>query len=346
MCLPLNRFVTTLRTQPGGNRETLYLIRSYDHEERSDPSPSNVPTRRNTAFTSRSNTGRTNTGNLAEAGGGARRDTRQSDTVNHEKAQKFEIWEVARAATSARFYFEPLKIKLPGSSEHMLFEDGGFGHANNPTLEGTHELEDLYGHSSVGIVVSVGTARKDEEGKKPVVFAAVRRATRQFAAVATDPEAVHRSMDRRSKRTNDGLSFSYFRLNDPGRLGVELDEWEPKKTMFDKISGSNKISGSTTLSTIEGAFGTWASDTENVARLAKCAAALVRCRRARVKDDAKWERFATGARFTCRSRKCDSEDFLDRKLFREHLRENHPERRNSQGQEEYECLKSWRYQKS
>ena len=343
MCLLSNRFVTTLRTQPGGNRETLYLIRSYDHEERSDPLPSNAPTRRNTrntGLTSRSNTGRTNTGNLPEAGGGPRRDTKQSDTINHEKAQKFEIWEVARAATAARFFFEPLKIKLPGSSEHMLFEDGGFGHANNPTLEGTHELEDLYGHSSVGIVVSVGTARKDEEGKKPLIFAAVRRATKKFAAVATDPEAVHRSMDRRSKRTNDDLSLSYFRLNDPGRLGVELDEWEPKKPMF------NKISGSTTLSTIEGAFSNWASDTENIARLAECAAALVRCRRARAKDEGKWERFATGARFTCRSRKCDSEDFLDRKLFREHLRENHPERINSQGQEEYACRKSWRYQKS
>lgn len=328
-----------MRTQPGGNRETLYLIRSYDHEERNDPLPSNPSTRKSTPFTSTSKTGRTNTGNFAEARVRPRRETKLSDTINYEKAQRFEVWEVARAATAARFFFEPLKIKLPGSSEHVVFEDGGFGHANNPTLEGTHELEDLYGHNSVGIVVSVGTARKDEERKKPVSFAAVRRATKNFAAIATHPEAVHRSMDRRSKGIHEELSLSYFRLNDPGRLGVELDEWEPKKTIF------NKISGSTTLSTIEGAFNNWASEKKNTARLAECAAALVRCRRARVKDMGKWERFATGARFTCQSRKCDSEDFLDRSLFRQHLREKHPETLNVHGEEENASRVVWRYRK-
>ena len=333
----MHRFVTTLRTQPGGNRETLYLIRSYDHEERNDPSPSNAPTRKNTTYTSTSNTGWTDTGSPAEARSVVRRETKQSDRINHEKAQKFEIWEVARAATAAKFFFEPLKIKLPGTSEHMLFEDGGFGRANNPTMEGTRELEDLYGHNSVGVVVSVGTARNDEEEKKTIFFSAVRRATKKFANAATDPEAIHNTMDRNSNQSTGGSSLSYFRLNDPGRLGVELDEWEPKKTIF------NKTSGSTTLSTIKGAFDTWAADTEKVTQLRECAAALVRCRRARIGDEAKWERFATGARFTCRSRKCDSEDFFDRTLFRQHLLEKHPERNNSRGQEEKACLKNWRY---
>lgn len=333
----MNRFVTTMRTQPGRSRETLYLIRSYDHEERNDPSPSNAPTRGNTTVTSRNNTGRTNTGSFTEASGATRREARRSDTINHGKAQKFEVWEVARAATAAKFYFKPLEMVLPGSIEHMIFEDGGFGKANNPTLVGTHELEDLYGHK-LGIIVSVGTARKDEENKKGSFFLTVPRFTRKAVNNDTDPEAVHKSMDRKANES----SLSYSRLNDPGKLGVELDEWEPKKAMFNK----KKTSGSTTLSTIEGAFGKWASDIDNVKQLANCAAALVKCRRARIMDGDVWERFATGATFTCpaRSRKCDGEDFFNRTVFREHLREKHPERRNSQGQEERACINIWRYQ--
>lgn len=344
---PKNRFVTTLRTHPDRDRETLYLIRSYDHEERSDPSTSTAPTRRSTAHTKRSNTGataRTGSGLSGDMLLRPRRETKQSDTINHGKAQHFHIWEVARAATAARFYFEPLKIEIRGSSDPILFEDGGFSFANNPTLEGTNELEDLYGTDSIGIVVSVGTARKDESRKKASFYKTIPRATKKFAANATDPEAAHKSMKRKAReaeskaKTTSGAGFSYHRLNDPGRLEVELDEWEPKKGMFSKASGSE------TLAKIESAFAAWMTAIEVHDELRHCATVLVENRRSRVKDEDKWERFATGARFKCRARrrKCVLADFLDRTLFREHLETEHTDGLSIE-EEIRACRKTWRY---
>lgn len=284
-----------------------------------------MPSRHNTAFTSRSNTGRTEnerSGNITKV--------EKSDT-NHGKAQQFQIWEVARAATAAKFYFEPLKISILGSLENILFEDGGFSVANNPTLLGTQEVEDLYGSDALGIIVSVGTARKDESKKKKSFYKTIPWATKKFAAKATDPEAAHKSMNRKAR---DVGGFEYHRLNDPGKLDIELDEWKPRTT------GSNRVSGSTTLDKIETAFNAWAAAEEVGDQLRNCAAALVRCRRSRLKDDDKWERFATGARFTCLSRRCDHGDFVSRKSFREHLLQNHGGRPIGQGEEN-----SWRYKK-
>ena len=333
---PQGRFVTTLRSCDE-NQETFYLIRSYDHEKRSDPSTSAAPTRQATTITNRTDTGRTDISRLGEGGNGARRGKRERDTVNYGKAQQFHIWEVARAATAARFYFEPLKIYMPGSQDCIHFEDGGFSHANNPTTEGTNELEDLYGPNTVGIIVSVGTARKDDsKNEKKSLFMTIPRETKKFAAIATDPEGAHKHMKRHSKRSN----LSYYRLNDPGRLDVELDEWEPKRTMF------NKTSGSTTLKNIGAAFALWASDTDVGDQLRDCAAALVKCRRSRLKDEDKWERFATGARFTCRARgRCDAADFLSRKSFREHLLLEHEGWANDQSEQE-KCKRTWRYKRA
>ena len=319
-----------MRTHPDGDYETLYFIRSYDHEERSDPAQSTLPSRHNTAFTSRSNTGRTEngrSGNITKV--------EKSDT-NHGKAQQFQIWEVARAATAAKFFFEPLKIPILGSPENILFEDGGFSVANNPTLLGTQELEDLYGRDSLGIIVSVGTARKDESKEKKSFYKTIPRATKKFAAKATDPEAAHKSMKRKAKEAA-GSDFSYHRLNDPGKLEIELDEWEPRKT------GSNRVSGSTTLNKIETAFNEWAAAEEVGDQLRSCAAALVKCRRSRLKDEDKWERFATGARFTCLARgRCEADEFLSRTAFHEHLLQIHRDWPNDR-REQDRCKKKWRY---
>ena len=272
----------------------------------------------------------------------ARHATPRDDRFNYGKAQQFEIWEVARAATAARHFFEPLKIGAPGSDEYWLFEDGGFSTTNNPTQEGLREIEDMYEKDSVGVIVSVGTARRGEsnrKGKNPL--SAAKRAAKKFADVATDPESVHRSMIRDASKHK----FPYYRLNDPGKLDVQLDEWEPKTTMLRKASRSTKASGSTTLGKIEAAFNTWASNVEVIAHLKDCAKDLVESRRARIKDGDKWEHFATGARFTCQARGCDPGDFLYRNLFREHLATKHPERHNSQRQEEEKCIRKWRYRR-
>lgn len=252
------------------------------------------------------------------------------DITNRGKAQPFEVWEVARAATAAQFYFEPLKIELPGNAGCLLFSDGGFG-ANNPTQIAIDELEDLYGRDSVGLVVSVGTARNDEIKKKPGFLMTIPSATKEYANKATDPEVVHRSMAR--KRPRD----EYFRINDPGRLDIELDDWKPRRSKGDSISGS------TTLTDIAHAFNEWASRTENIAYLKDCAVKLVQCRHQRMLT-AKWECFATGARFKCPAKPCEFEPFLDRTSFADHLTAYHPQYPKLSKEETNLHRRRWRYQ--
>ena len=281
----------------------------------------------NRTNTNLTNTNRTNSG-LAQSQKGKSSGSNNQERRNHGQAQKFEIWEVARAATAAKWYFEPLKIDLPGDAGHLLFKDGGFGSANNPTQEAKTELEEFYGKGAIGIVVSVGTARRDED-PKPSFFNALPGATRAFAAAATNPETVHETME-------NTIQEDYFRINDPGTLGIEMDEWKPRKTK------GNTISGSTTLSTIENAFNKWIADPDHQNDLNDCATRLVESRQARM-HTARWPRFATGTRYVCQARKCDQADFLDRKSFATHLRFNHPDRLNDGGEEEKACKKFWRY---
>ena len=255
--------------------------------------------------------------------------------VNYEKAQEFEIWQVARAATAAPFYFEPLKIEKSRTKGHIVFTDGGFSHTNNPTREGKREIEDLHGDTAIGIVVSVGTARKKKENKVNSFFSTIPKSTREFAATATDPERIHDDMEREHKMYNE---FPYYRLNHPGGLQTELDEWEPKQNLFSKDGGSQ------TIATITSAFAMWAMQPDNIQQLKDCASALVACRRKRM-STAKWERYATGARFECRYRGCHLEDFFDRKQFRDHLSRDHNlwEVKELEDEERH-CRKHWRYQ--
>ena len=281
--------------------------------------------------TNRSNTWTSRSG-PANAQGGTGRNSDSLARRNHGQAQKLEIWEVARAATAAKWFFSPLKIKLPGSGGYLLFKDGGFG-ANNPTQEAKYELEELYGKGAIGIVVSVGTARKDEGDPKPSFWNALPGAAKAFAEAATNPENVHETMEIEFRHE---IESSYFRINDPGKLGVEMDEWKPRKTKGKSISGSR------TLRTIEDEFHRWIAETGNQEYLKECATQLVTRRQERM-HTARWPRFATGARFVCRARRCDQADFLDRESFAKHLADEHPERPNDNGEEEEACKRHWRY---
>src|SRR5437667_11588402 len=181
---------------------TLYLIRSYDHEERTSPGLLRRTRRGSSRPTIRSNTGK--------SGENIPRDQERGKprrSINYGNAQEFQIWEVARAATAAPLYFEPLKIEIPGNTGHLLFTDGGFNYTNNPTAEGTREIEDLSGSNSIGVVVSIGTARRSEPSSSWWIM----RIIQMFKAMGhqlTDPEVVHGEMERKAQRE----SFHYYRL--------------------------------------------------------------------------------------------------------------------------------------
>lgn len=91
------------------------------------------------------------------------------------------------------------------------------GDTNNPTRTGKQEIEDLHGYQSIGIVVSVGTARKlKENAKKTKFFSTILDIAKEFSDRATDPEVIHEGMQRDHEK-NDNL-FPYYRLNRPGGL--------------------------------------------------------------------------------------------------------------------------------
>lgn len=255
---------------------------------------------------------------------------RPVNSINYGDAQNFEIWQVARAATAAPWYFDPLEIG------DQLFEDGGFGYTNNPTKEGVFDIEEKSGAESVGIVVSVGTARKDKRAKKNIIS----RVKSKFNS-ATDPGLIHNEMVGKTKQPGrEGMS--YYRLNaDEGefRLDIELDEWSPRTSRFRSRGGS----GSSTLKEMEDRFYRWVAQHLVIHSFESCAAELVECRRARTGDRAKWERYATGAKFNCRIQRCEAGEFCHRGNFEEHMKGEHqvPEERLSH--ESTRCKKDWVY---
>ena len=255
--------------------------------------------------------------------------------INYGQASQLEVWEVARAATAAKFYFEPLQIEDSSGQGSTTFTDAGIGLANNPTQIGKQEIENLRGSTSVGIVVSVGTARKFKtDAKKAAFWSTIPDSAREFADGASDPEVVHTDIQRDHEKHEE---FSYYRLNYPGGLQSELDEWKPKPTMYNR-----KDCGMKTLKAIDIAFKNWAQVPGNDDQLKDCAAALVKCRRGRM-TTSKWERYATGSQYECRTKGCDPGDFFDRTKFEGHLRKH-----GFEGEELKEelnaCRKHWRYQ--
>jgi hypothetical protein len=253
-------------------------------------------------------------------------------TINYESAQSFPIWKVARAATAAPAYFEPLRIETPGSTAHSVFKDAGLSPTINPTQEGTLEIKDLYGESSIGVVVSVGTAKRME-----LWGPGIKRPIKNLASIAADPEMNHINVNKESAREG----FPYYRLNDPGTLNIELDEWEPKQRPLGR-----KIPGSKTLKRMTDAFNNWASKPETAEQFERCAIELVRRRQARTKDCAKWERYAIGAQFRCRHKECEREDFDNRGEFYHHLSKDHNMPQDELDEETRRCMRRWEYRRT
>lgn len=157
--------------------------------------------------------------------------------------------------------------------------------------------------------MSVGTARSAPKSRTP----GLRKEAEGIANTATDPETIHDEMVAKARDDN----FEYYRLNAPGTLDINLDEWKPRGSIFTNNSGSQ------TLNDINVAFNHWAASLDAIQTLKACAEVLVQYRRARARDHVRWERYAIGSQFRCRQRRCDVEDFLDRDVFRTHLLDEH-----------------------
>ena len=326
------RFVTTLKTDSSKTNAEVYLIRSYDHIKPTSPGQSRQTTRRTTTLGSYSSTLRTN--DLTAPAGSQGRRGRQRRNINHEKAQDFDIWQVARAATAAPHYFEPLIIPTSKPAESLCFEDGGFNYTNNPTGEGVREIEEAKGHDAIGVVVSIGTARADMSHSKRALFPIILW-VKEIVQRFTSPETIHEETEHSAKR----WGFPYYRLNSPNSLQVELDEWEPKRSRMGAPSGS------ITIKTITDVFNTWANHWKTREMFDQCATELVACRKARLGDEAKWERYARGSVFICAIRGCSMEgqEYYNRDNFRKHLIQDHELEQAGLDDKIRECSSFWEY---
>ena len=320
-----------MKSRPDGRSSNIYLIRSYDHEGRDPSAPVRRPTPRTTMSSKQTNKDRPIDMKAVRSTQGIKSSLNYADSG---KASQLMVWEVARAATAAKFYFEPLKMNIRGVLTE--FTDGGFGPTNNPTQKGKQEIEKLHDPTSIDVVVSVGTARKPKENAmKATFFSTIPNTAREFADHVTDPEVIHDAMQH---EYNTYKEFQYYRLNDPGGLQTELDEWEPKSKRYHK-----RESGTQTIKHIETTFSVWAGKTKNIRQLQECAAKLVECRRGRM-FTSKWERYATGSQYVCRSGGCThSRNIFDRQQFASHLKDHNLEY-DELHEELDRCRRYWRYQ--
>ena len=319
----MNRFATTILTEHGEviDQSKVHLMRSYDHTPcypvRPPRGTRNDPPRSDTGFSDLPSTFTqfTPTG----------RETRDAE------AKGFEVWEVARAATAAPFYFDPFHHPVDKRTDRRRwFEDGGFVHTNNPTEEGIQEIEETYGGDAVGVVVSVGTSRS-----RVRIGNGIKQRMKRIANFSNDPETVHHAIGRGTGLGGRNMR-DYFRLNDENGLDVKLDEWRPR---------DKENSGSKTLRKIKNGFNEWAAELDTFITLRHCAELLVQQRRNRTLDADKWEQFSTGSLYRCRKPRCQAE-FQGRVRFHDHLvsvegweggedLENHKEA----------CKTMWTYQK-
>lgn len=232
------------------------------------------------------------------------------DEAEREK-ENMEVWQVARAATAATFFFKPFRDRpsfgKKGRRKAMReLTDGGFGPSNNPTYMALEEMILYLGgdDAKLGTIVSIGTASDSllrTDGRMTT------SKLREMAQSLTNPEHSHAQAKARMENKQRGKDYYRFNATEdegpPGVLKVEMDEWKPRH-MFRKEGN-----GEDTLEKMRNHFAAWmlAKKNGHDAKLKKCAEALVRRRHARTHDHWRWERFALGSSYRCVLSNCDKE---------------------------------------
>lgn len=243
----------------------------------------------------------------------------------------FEIQQVAEAVAASRRSFPQTMLSLR-DPDFLLLEERELGTIADPIAKRIKELKRLSSSESIGIVLSVVTPRS----VPPQDFnPKVRRFLKVPFTRSAGSEQTNRSALADFKKDND---YAFYELHDSTRLFKDLDEC----TIVD--AQLHQKFRSRLLAKINKAFNAWVTRPENLEELRSCAEGLVTRRRNRTYYSAKWERFATGCRFTCPVSRCNQIHFTDRHLFGKHIKIDHPELDNLSviGQDDF-CKQSWSY---
>ena len=307
------------KTKPSGTLPEEVVIRSYDDTRRmgDDESPENLrrPLDQSRAETSFSRSTKTR----------AQLDMNPTIAAG---ANAWPIWKVAQAAIAIPLFFETKEsIALNADSTSVIYMGAS---AHNPTEYGIREIETVYGPKNNGEVVSIGASQEVASLKslRKILFGAM------FGGPA--PASTHRA----AKRRLQTVKASYYRFDNPKTLLMEPDEWKPTRP-------SERKSGPRTLEEIKTNFTSWLKSPATHQQFQQCARELVKRRRDRLLDIAKWERYATVIEFQCPGEDCDRPTFIDRNDFLQHLEKRHKHENLFMGREYTgwisDCSHQWQY---
>lgn len=227
--------------------ETVALTRSYNHWP-SARNPISLQSRTPTGFSapeprttgmseqsispspaSRSFNGqaRVQTDPTASSRGGISKTTKRHSKrqINYGSATNWEVAQIAGAATAAELYFPPVTGKKHRGN--VTYSDGGFSNTNNPAIEGIRNIGERWSPDSVGIVVSVGTARYGPPSESK--WWSFRGRVTKWTDNMTDQQPVHRSAKAKSKHKDFVFPYFRFTVKREFALRIGLDEWEPKR---------------------------------------------------------------------------------------------------------------------
>ncbi|KAF1966045.1 hypothetical protein BU23DRAFT_334294, partial [Bimuria novae-zelandiae CBS 107.79] len=193
------------------------------------------------------------------------------------------IWQVARAASAAPFYFPPMEL-----DEHT-FLDGGMV-ANNPSMIALNEILASHSDSTISMIsIGSGLRNKNVQSGKPHsqgLFGTMRKYLATVNNLLTDTEITHEQVSEIIDHTRG--NHRYHRLNDDGFLGnIRLDDWTTNKHGRSDIS----VRGNT-RDRIERIFEAWSNRSDVDAALTASATDLVQCinSKRRRSDQEMWSR--------------------------------------------------------
>jgi len=239
---------------------------------------------------------------------------------------------VGRATTAAPGYFRHLTTRIGDTT--LRFKDGGFG-CNNPSWETYKDVLALLANGSkdMGPFVSIGTGILDvvifpppNQGRLRHKIAEVRAATK---GLPTRTKGTHENMVSAAYR--DGKERFHYSRFDGGRdLGaIAMDEWKPNdRTGIALFTGKHKNSGRDTLRKIEVAITLYLAKEEVQRELDHCARVLVQRRRRQIRDQSRWDRFASASWYICPYKKCKKQRHDTLEDFKGHVRRFHPHEAN------------------
>ncbi len=257
------------------------------------------------------------------------------------------IWQIARATSAAPGIFRPITIPTADGQSFVRFKDGGFG-TNNPTREAFGDIKHKHGGQTknIELVISIGTG-ETSVSRFPKKKGNIQNAWANLKAATKLPSRTNQAHETMNALANlDGKKqFSYFRFTGGKDLGdVALDEWETHR--LTGLTGRENQSGAKTIKKISLAMAHYLRQPSVQRDLAACAKILVARRQLMIRDESRWERYASASYYVCTLQGCQKAKITTRQEYEQHIKSEHSAKLIDQSIEStmHQARRCWIYQ--